>query len=681
MSNARLQITDLDFDQIKTNLKSYLKQQTQFQDYDFEGSGLSVLLDILAYNTHYNAYYLNMVANESFLDTAILRDSVVSHAKTLSYTPYSVTAPRALINVTVNSGTGNTTPGYVTIPRGFSFSSRLMDSVSYNFIVLDDTTVSKSNTTYYFENVSIYEGSLVSYNFNYDAGSNPKSIFTLPDSNIDMSTLQVTVTPNPSNTAFDVYTQATEVLDITATSTAYFIQEGRNGVYQLYFGDDVIGKALVDGSVISVSYLVTNGVNSEKADLFVANATIGGFSAITIDVISTASGGSNRETVDEIKFGATSQFSTQNRLVTVKDYESYIKKNYPSIDSISVWSGEDEIPSVYGKVYIAIKPKLNYFLSDAEKEYIKNDIIAPKSVISISTVIQDPEYLYLILSNNVVYDKTKTTSTEVQLRSSINNAIVNYVNNNLNRFDATFVLSKVQDAIDSVDVNAITGSETSLRLQKRIDPTFNISKSYQVYFNAKLHRGTTSNKLKSSEFYMNDRSNILRAAQIEEILDSSTGVESIDIADAGYDYTTVPTITITGDGTGATAEAKIVNGKIQSITVTNSGINYTRALVTITGDGTGGSATASIAGRMGKLQTIYYNTSAQKIIINSNIGTIDYDTGLIEINDLKIISLVSGTTLNLDIESETGIIKSVRNTIITLDSTDSSAIAVEFSQV
>ncbi len=681
MSNARLQITDLDFDQIKTNLKSYLKQQTQFQDYDFEGSGLSVLLDILAYNTHYNAYYLNMVANESFLDTAILRDSVVSHAKTLSYTPYSVTAPRASINVTVDSGTGNTTSGYATISRGFSFSSRLLDSVSYNFIVLDDTTVSKSNTSFYFENLSIYEGSLVSYNFNYDAGSNPKSIFTLPDSNIDMSTLQVTVTPNPSNTAFEVYTQATEVLDITATSTAYFIQEGRNGVYQIYFGNDVIGKALIDGSVISVSYLVTNGVNANKADLFAANATIGGFSAITIDVTSTASGGSNRESVDDIKFGATSQFATQNRLVTIKDYESYIKKNYPSIDSISVWSGEDEIPSVYGKVYISIKPKLDYFLSDTEKEYIKNDIIAPKSVISISTVIKDPEYLYLILSNNVVYDKIKTTSTEEQLRSSINASILNYVNTSLNKFDATFVLSKVQDAVNSVDVNAIIGSETILRLQKRIDPTFNIAKSYQVYFNAKLHRGTTSNKMRSSEFNMYDRSNILRVAQIEEILDSSTGVESIDIADAGYDYTSVPTVTITGDGTGATAEAKIVNGKIQTITVTNSGINYTRALVTITGNGTGGSATASIAGRMGKLQTIYYNTSAQKIIINSNIGTIDYDTGLILINDLKIISLVSGTTLNLDIESEIGIIKSVRNTIITLDSTDSTAISVEFSQV
>jgi hypothetical protein len=637
MSNARLQITDLDFDQIKTNLKSYLKQQTQFQDYDFEGSGLSVLLDILAYNTHYNAYYLNMVANEAFLDTAILRDSVVSHAKTLSYTPYSVTAPRASINVTVNSGTGNTTPGYVTIPRGFSFSSRLLDSVSYNFIVLDETTVSKSNTNYYFENVSIYEGSLVSYNFNYVAASNPKSVFTLPDSNIDMATLQVTVTPNPSNTAFDVYTQATEILDITATSTAYFIQEGRNGVYQIYFGNDVIGKALIDGSVISVSYLVTNGVNANKADLFAANAQIGGFSAITIDVTSTASGGSTRETVDEIKFGATSQFATQNRLVTIKDYESYIKKNYPSIDSISVWSGEDEIPSVYGKVYISIKPKLDYFLSDTEKEYIKNDIIAPKSVISISTVIKDPEYLYLILSNNVVYDKLKTTSTEEQLRSSINASILNYVNTSLNKFDATFVLSKVQDAVNSVDVNAITGSESTLRLQKRIDPTFNISKSYQVYFNAKLHRGTTSNKMESSEFHMYDRSNILRVAQIEEILNSSTGIEAIDIADAGYDYTSVPTVTITGDGTGATAEAKIVNGKIQSITVTNSGINYTRALVTITGNGTGGSATASIAGRMGKLQTIYYNTSAQKIIINSNIGTIDYDTGLILINDLKII--------------------------------------------
>ena len=213
MANARLQISDLDFDQIKTNLKAYLKQQSQFQDYNFEGSGLNILLDILAYNTHYNSYYLNMVANEAFLDTALLRDSVVSHAKTLGYIPFSVTAPRAIVNVTVNSGT--TTPETLTIPKGFTFSSNLIDSLSYNFVVLEESTVTKSNTSFFFEDLEIYEGSLVSYVFNYTENSNPKSVFVLPDNNIDTKTISVSVSPNVGNTSTQVYNQITDILDIT----------------------------------------------------------------------------------------------------------------------------------------------------------------------------------------------------------------------------------------------------------------------------------------------------------------------------------------------------------------------------------------------------------------------------------------------------------------------------------
>ena len=229
MANARLNISDLDFDQIKQNLKSYLQQQNTFQDYDFEGSGLSVLLDILAYNTHYNSYYLNMVANESFLDTAILRDSVVSHAKTLGYTPYSTTAAIAKINVTVESG--NTTPDIITLTRGFSFSSDLIDQVSYNFTLLSDATATKSGTAFYFENLQVYEGSLNTYQFTYNQNSNPKSTFILPDSGIDTSTIKVSVTPNSGNTFTEVYNLATDILDVTVDSSVFFLQEDRNGNY------------------------------------------------------------------------------------------------------------------------------------------------------------------------------------------------------------------------------------------------------------------------------------------------------------------------------------------------------------------------------------------------------------------------------------------------------------------
>ena len=263
MANARLQISELDFDQIKQNLKSYLQQQNTFQDYDFEGSGLSVLLDILAYNTHYNSYYLNMVANESFLDTAILRDSVVSHAKTLGYTPYSTTASVALVNVTVESQ--NTAPDIITLPRGFSFSSSLVDTTSYNFTLLEDVTATKSGTAFYFEELKIYEGSLNNYQFTYNKNSNPKATFTLPDNRIDTSTIRVTVSPNSGNTFSEVYNLVTDILDVTVSSSVYFLQEDRNGNYKIYFSDGTVGKALEDGAVINVSYLVTSGPDANKA--------------------------------------------------------------------------------------------------------------------------------------------------------------------------------------------------------------------------------------------------------------------------------------------------------------------------------------------------------------------------------------------------------------------------------
>ncbi len=408
----RLRVTELDFDTIKQNLKNFLNQQSEFTDYDFEGSGLSILLDLLAYNTHYNAYYLNMVANESFLDSALLRDSVVSHAKTLGYVPYSQRAPIATINFTAQSATSNS--GSLTIPSGFAFLSNQIDNTSYNFVVLDEITVLKANNQYYFENLDIYEGQLVTYVFNYDQASNPKQVFNLPDTNIDTTTIKVTSIPAAGNTQLTVYNKVTDVLDVTSTSEVFYVQENKGGKFQIYFGNDVVGKKLPDGAVVSVTYLVTNGTAADKANNFVATSTLvdslnEGINNYVISPISAASGGSLRESVDEIKFGAPAQFTTQNRLVTFKDYESYIKKNYPSVDSLSVWGGEDAIPPVYGKVFVSLKPKQNYYISETEKQRIVNDIISPKAIVSVGAEIIDPQYLYLLIDNYVEYDKNKTS--------------------------------------------------------------------------------------------------------------------------------------------------------------------------------------------------------------------------------------------------------------------------------
>jgi hypothetical protein len=682
----RLRVTELDFDTIKLNLKTFLNQQSQFTDYDFEGSGLNVLLDILAYNTHYNAYYLNMVANESFLDTALLRDSVVSHAKTLGYVPHSMKAPIATINFLVNSATS--TDGTLTIPAGYSFLSNQIDSKVYNFVVLQDTTVTKANSSYYFENLDISEGQLITYSFNHNQSTNPKQTFTLPDNDIDTTTIQVGVSPTSTTTDIAVYSLVTDILDIKNDSQVYYLQETKSGQYQIYFGNNVIGKSLPDGAVVSVTYLVTNGTSANKANNFVGaltltdslNQTLTNF---TVTPVSAASGGSERESVDDIKFGSTAQFSTQNRLITTKDYESYLKKSYPALDSISVWGGEEETPKAYGKVYIAMKPKQDYYISETEKQRIVNEIISPKSIVSVDTVIREPEYLYLLVANYVEYDKKKTTQNAEGIKNSIRNAILSYNQNNLNEFGATFVLSKLQDSVDSVDLNAIRGSETVLRLQKRFEPDLTKSTSYIINFNAELHRGTITNRMTSTQFDVFDSLGTRRTVLLEEIPQSYTGVSTIEVTNSGSGYLVAPTVTITGDGAGAVAVATIVNGRVDSITVTHRGSGYTRALVSISGgSGYGSTASAILDAKFGTVRTIYYDEFVQRQVVKEDAGTIDYSSGVITLNDIRILSVTSNDGLiRLTIESERGILSSTKNTIITFDDTDSTSISTELIEI
>ena len=683
----RLRVTELDFDTIKLNLKTFLNQQSQFTDYDFEGSGLNVLLDILAYNTHYNAYYLNMVANESFLDTALLRDSVVSHAKTLGYLPHSMKAPNATINFLVSSP--NTTDGTLTIPAGYSFLSNQIDSKVYNFVVLEDTIVTKANSSYYFENLDISEGQLITYSFNHNQTSNPKQTFLLPDNNIDTTTIKVGVSSSPTTTNIEIYSLVTDILDIKNDSSVYYLQETKNGQYQIYFGNGIVGKSLPDGSVVSITYLVTNGTSANKANNFVGALTLSDslsqtLTNFTVTPISAAAGGSERETVDSIKFSSTAQFSTQNRLITTKDYESYLTKNYPSIDSISVWGGEEETPRAYGKVFVSLKPKEDYYISETEKRRILTEIIAPKAIVSVETIIRDPEYLYLLVSNYVQYNKNKTTQNAEGIKNSIKNAILLYNQTYLNKFGATFVLSKLQDSVDGVDLNAILGSETILRLQKRFEPDLTISASYIINFNSVLYRGTLTNRMTSTEFDVFDRTGTRRTVILEEVPQSYTGVSSVQVTNRGAGFITNPTVTITGDGVGATATATIVNGGLDSITLTNRGSGYTRAVATLSGGDGGYGATAIVIldARYGNLRTIYFDDLAQRQVVQEDVGTIDYNLGIVTLNDLRILSVVSADGLiRLTIQSERGIVTSNKSTIITIDSTDTSSIVTNLVEI
>jgi len=678
----RLRVTELDFDSIKTNLKTFLNQQSQFTDYDFEGSGLNVLIDILAYNTHYNAYYLNMVANEAFLDTALLRDSVVSHAKSLGYTPYSKSAAKASISFSTGTGSHK-----LTIPRGFSFLSNQIDGKSYNFVVIEDITstaasVGGSLGGYTFPEIFIYEGQFVTYSYTQNDSTNPKSIFTIEDSNVDISTIKVYVKESSVSTESVLYNLSTDVLSDSNSSNVYYIQEGKAGKYQIYFGNGIVGKKVPDGGVVTITYLVTNGSEANGADSFKATDTLTDsnsilFTNFTITTNYAAAGGSDRETVDSIKLLAPAQYASQNRLVTKTDYGSYLKRNYSAADSVSVWGGEDQVPKVYGKIYLSIKPKQDLFISETEKTRLIEEVLKPKTIIGTDIEIVDPDYVFIKAVTNILYDKNKTSKTETALKALIENTILLYKNENIDKFESTFVTSKLQRYIDSTD-SSFVGSETLIRLEKRITPQLNKNYSYNFNYGIPLYRGTILDGLKTNEFNYLDGT-IQRVCQIEEVPQSFTGVEKIQITNSGYGYSTTPTVTITGDGSGATAQAVIVNGKIDSIIVTNKGSNYTKALVTISGgNGFEGEATAVISNEVGTLRLFYYDTNSEKKIINSNIGTVNYNTGEVFINDLKIQSIISGNYLKVDIQPKSSIIESQRNTIITIDEEDSSSIITNF---
>lgn len=687
----RLNVTDLDFDQIKSNLKTFLKQQTEFQDYDFDGSGLSVLLDVLAYNTHYNAYYLNMVANESFLETSVLRNSVVSHAKSMGYTPRSAVAPMAIVRVVIE--TGSATAGSLTIPKGYAFLSNQIENQAYTFVTKSAVTVSKTGTQYIFNNLPIYEGKSVTYDYVHSLSANPKRIFTIPDSNIDTSTLTVSVRASEANTNVSVYTKSSDALTVTSTSEVYFLQEGVDGRFEVYFGDGVLGKTLPDGAVVSLGYLTTNATAANKANNFVATTTISGFSILSVDSISAASGGALRETVDEIKYAAPLSLLSQNRAVTKNDYIRLIQQKYPSFEAVNVWGGEENDPPVYGKVFVSAKPKLGFEITQTEKDFVKQNILKPISMLTVTPEIVDIDYNYLKINSSVFYEKNKTTLSDSDIISAITTVIRNYTNTNLNKFNSYFKYSGLETAIDAYSP-AIVSNEIELFVAKKFRPVLGTSDNYVLDFGFELKRGSTNDSFYSSpDFTMVDEIGVSRQCFFEEIPSSFSGVESISVNVSGYNYTSTPTVEIIGDGSGATAVANIVNGKLSSVTVLTPGIGYTTAAVRITGGGGSlAEATAVLEGRYGQLRIAYYKTDevssqSTKVVINQTknsgvAGTIDYKLGKIYINDFAPTAVNNDFgDIMIHMIPEINIIQSKLNKMLVLDAADPTSITVKTTQI
>lgn len=509
---------DYDFATIKTSLQSYLQNQTEFADYKFDGSAMSTFLDVLAYNTHYNAMTVNFGLNESFLDSAKIRSSVVSSAKALGYTPKSVTSAVATITIQVTEVTGS--PGPLSMPAGTKFTTAI-DGINH---VFNTTKAHTSDAAYKFTDVLVTEGELKTRTFVVDA-ADQNQLFVVQDSNIDTSTLKVVVKDSYSSATGTAYSKTSDIINIEATSKVYFLQEGYDGNYEIYFGDGNVGNKLSAGNVVVVSYLASNSTSGNDANAWALSGTINGFSGATITNVLTAAGGSAREGIESIRFNAPLAYSAQDRTVTASDYKTAIITNYSALDAISVWGGEDNVPPVYGKVFISIKPTGAEALTLTQKNEISTDILKPRAVMSITPVFTDPTYTYINLEVIAKYDPTSTGLSADGVASLIKNKIItgtsSFSSTYLNKFNGIMRHSKLLSTIDSTSIS-ILSSIARVQMERRLVP-YSLSK-YIIDFPEAIFQ-KASVVLSSSEFVYSGQTCVLE----DVVPTNGIGVRDINI--------------------------------------------------------------------------------------------------------------------------------------------------------
>jgi len=449
---TNLNVTELDFDQIKDNLKNYLKQQSEFNDYNFEGSGLSTLLDVLAYNTHYNAVAAHYSLNEAFLDSAQIRGNVVTRAKLLGYVPRSVLAPKATIKLVVDNSAGPSFPTTLTLPRGTKLTTTVQGE-TYQYVVVNSQTVTGSATQQFtFDAVEIAEGTYKSLLYRVDNDIESQK-FQISDTDVDTSTLRVRVQENEEALTYDIYSRFESLLNVDSASQIHYLQENTNGKYEVYFGDGVIGKKPINNNIVTLDYIYTHGDESNGASTFTLSSTLGGLvnANYTVTTVTPSAGGADRESMESIRFNAPLTFTAQNRAVTSDDYRAIILKSFSNVSSISTWGGEDNDPIDFGKVYVAIKPLTGATLTAAEKLTIKDTVLKGKNIVSITPEIVDPNFTNLELDVFFKYNPNLTDRTNVELQGVVRDTISDYNFNNLNKFDGVFRYSQILKAIDSSD--------------------------------------------------------------------------------------------------------------------------------------------------------------------------------------------------------------------------------------
>ena len=553
---TKLEISELDFDGIKANLKTFLSQQNEFTDYDFEGSGMSTLLDVLAYNTHYLGYNANMLANEMYLDSADLRSSVVSLAKQVGYTPTSCTSSTATIDVLVNDATGAS----LTMSRGTKFTTTV-DGQSYSFVNNADVSINPIDSVYKFSNLVVYEGSYLNYKYTANT-SDIDQRFIIPNDSVDTTTLTVKIQESSSDSTTKTWSLATGITGIDDESEVYFLQEVEGGRFEVYFGDGVMGKAIADGNIVILDYINTNRDAPNGATSFTLSGTVGGFSSATVTTISNASGGTGLESITSIKYNAPRDYSAQDRAVTAEDYKTLVKGLYANAQSVQVYGGEDAAVPDYGKVYISIKAKSGSNLTVATKESIVTSL-KTYAVASVTPVIVDPETTFITLVVNFKYNSGRTTKDVTTLQTNVLTKIATYNNDELEDFAGMFRYSQLLQDINEADTS-ILSNITTVKMYKYFTPTLNSGLKYTLSFNNALynphsgHNSTGGGIISSSGFKINN--------------DSSTNEHFLDDDGAGVvrayylsGTTRVYTDTTYGTVDYATGEVILTSAHITSI--------------------------------------------------------------------------------------------------------------------
>jgi len=494
------ELSQLDFDQIKNNLKQFLSDQTTFADYDFEGSGLSLLLDVLAYNTHYNAYIGNMFANEMFLDSAVKRSSAVSIAKQLGFTPASIRSARANLNLTVNEIAAGTTS--ITLDAKTPFSTSIGGN-AFTFFNLESSTIRSTAGKFTLEGLEVVEGTLKNLSFAV-ANPGPDEKYIIPDLDIDTSTLKVTVQGSTSNASSDSYNLTTDTTNVTSSSRVFFLEMTPEEKYEIFFGDGLLGNKLISGNLVNIEYLKSSGSlanSSDKADIKFTTTTIGGSSNVNpIITDDNPNSGASEDSLTSIKFKAPRANAARNRAVTASDYKSLIESNFTQAESIIVYGGEDNVPPKFGKVIISLKPFDGFIISQSTKDSIASSVLNSKKVMSVQPEFIDPEFNFVNLVVNVSFNSLSSTLSSEEIKTLVTNTIDNYFSNDLQKFDKNFIKSQLISNILSADTS-IVSVIILVNLQKRKSlnlssiNTFNGDDS--ITFNNSLQPGT----VKTSRFF------------------------------------------------------------------------------------------------------------------------------------------------------------------------------------